>query len=221
MQNSTSTRLFAYWNDIRGPRMAPHRFEVEPARIADILAQTFILEHDDENKFRFRLAGTQVCDHFGREFRGHDILNMWAGEDRINFERILRGSSLEGAVSVVAFEAQTADGRTASFEMLILPLVHSGNAITRLLGCISADDNPPAWLGTQPVATQRVKRISMIWPDGRPHAILQKSDKQLPFSQVPGHKRVVSIDRRNFRVYDGGRSDLPRAPRVSGEHSDQ
>lgn len=204
MKHTTSTRLFAYWNDIRGARTAPHRFEVEPSRISDVLAQTFILERDQETNFRFRLAGTQLCDHFGREFRNYNILNMWTGEDRINFERVLRGCAFEGSVGVVALEAKSAEGKTVHYEMLLLPLIHAGNTITRLLGCLSVENRPPSWLGTQPIVTQSIKRISMIWPDGKPHAILQKSDRQLPFSQQPKHKRIVSIDRRNFRVFDGG-----------------
>lgn len=191
--------------------MAPNRFEVEPSRISDILAQTFILERDQDNKFQFRLAGTKVCDQFGREFRGQNILNLWTGEDRVNFERVLRGCSFEGSVGVVTFEARTADDLATNFEMLLLPLVHSGNAITRLLGCISPDGTAPAWLGTKSMVHQKVKRISIIWPDGHPHAMLHKTKKQLPFSQIPKHKRVVSTDRRNFRVFDGGRVDAPSA----------
>lgn len=214
MKTTTSARLFAYWNDIRGARMAPHRFEVEPARISDILAQTFILEHDEENNFCFRIAGTQICEQFGREFRGHNILNMWLDDDRVNFERVLRGAAHEGAVGVVDLDARTSDGRSVHLEMVLLPLVHSGNTITRLLGCISPQEAAPVWLGTNALVGQRIKRICMIWPDGKPHAIVQKSDRQLPFSQQPRHKRVVSIDRRNFRVFDGGRSDttVPTVP---------
>jgi len=207
MKNATSTRLFAYWNEIRGPRMAPHRFEVEPSRIADILAQTFILERDADGKFRFRLAGTQICEHFGREFRGQDILNLWTGEDRVNFERVLRGTAFEGAVGVVAFDAKAMDGSKVSLELMLLPLVHNGNAITRLMGCISPDKIAPGWLGTIPLSTQKISRVSIIWPDGHPHAVIARTEQQLPFSQVPGPKRVVSIDRRSFRVFEGGRSD--------------
>lgn len=220
MKNNTSSRLFAYWNEIRGPRMAPHRFEIEPSRISDILAQTFILERDAENTFRFRLAGTQICDHFGREFRGHNILELWHEDDRINFDRVLRGASFEGAVGVVALEAHTANDKSATFEMLLLPLVHSGSAITRLLGAISPDEDAPSWLGTTAVVRQRIKRISMIWPDGRPHSILQKSEKQLPFSKGPAHKRVVSSNRRNFRVFDGGRSNGPQPSKPAADGTD-
>ena len=47
MQQRTNQILFAYWNDVRGERLAPRRFEIEPARIATILPETFILERLD------------------------------------------------------------------------------------------------------------------------------------------------------------------------------
>ncbi|MEO0619906.1 MAG: PAS domain-containing protein [Pseudomonadota bacterium] len=207
MKNQTSTRLFGYWNDLRGPRMAPNRFEVEPSRITDILSQTFILERTAADQFLFRLAGTQVCENFGCEFRGREILEMFEQGDRPNFERILRGTFFEGSVGVVSIEAQTPDGRAWTFEMLLLPLIHSGNAVTRVLGALSPDEPGPEWLGSIPLVSQSIRRISMIWPDGHPHAIIERNEHQLPFSQIPGPKRVVSIDRRNFRVFDGGRID--------------
>ncbi len=210
MNSDTSTQLFAYWNDIRGSRIAPHRFEIEPARIADILAETFVLERDQENTFRFRLAGTHVCDQFGREFRGHDILDMWTGEDRISFERVLRSVAFEGAVGVVSMDASSASGKTTPYEILLLPLVHAGTAITRILGSMSVEDTPPAWLASVPLVSQKIRRVTMIWPDGRPHAVLQRSERQHPFSPLPQHKRVLSINQRSFRVFEGGLSE--RAP---------
>ncbi|MEL7544043.1 MAG: PAS domain-containing protein [Pseudomonadota bacterium] len=211
MKNQASTRLFGYWNDLRGPRMAPNRFEVEPSRITDILAQTFILERNANDQFMFRLAGTQICENFGREFRGEQVLGLFEQGDRSNFERILRGTFFEGSVGVVSVDARTPDGRTTSFEMLLLPLIHSGTAITRVLGAFSPDEPCPEWLGTIPLTSQSIRQISMIWPDGHPPSMIERNEHQLPFSQIPGPKRVVSIDRRNFRVFEGGRSDVPQA----------
>ncbi|WP_372930848.1 PAS domain-containing protein, partial [Methyloceanibacter sp.] len=44
MQQPTSKQLFAYWDHIRNGRIAPRRFEIEPAKIANILRETFIAE---------------------------------------------------------------------------------------------------------------------------------------------------------------------------------
>jgi len=65
MQQPTSRQLYAYWDGIRNGRIAPRRFEIEPARIASLLPETFIAECTGLLGFRFRLAGTKICEHFG------------------------------------------------------------------------------------------------------------------------------------------------------------
>ena len=66
-----------------------------------------------------------------------------------------------------------------------------------------------------PITAQRLKHFSLIWPDGRPHALIAKSDRQAPFLREPRYVRVVRSDRRSFRVYEGGRTDAP-LPRTKG-----
>ncbi|MGI9407217.1 MAG: PAS domain-containing protein [Hyphomicrobiaceae bacterium] len=216
MKNRASQTLYSYWNEIRRSRIAPHRFEVQPARIADILPDTFILEKDEFGTFRFRLAGTRICEAFGREFRGQNILKLWAPDDEATVQRVLHNAVYEGAVGVLTMDAKSKSGRTVPFEILVLPLIHSGNAISRILGSISIIGPTPGWLGSEPLVIQTISYVSIIWPDGRPHAILQKSDRQPPFSPLPEHKRVVSIERRNFRVFDGGRSESEGSPARPG-----
>ncbi|MEL6288036.1 MAG: PAS domain-containing protein [Pseudomonadota bacterium] len=211
MQTETSSRLFTYWNDLRGPRMAPNRFEIEPARIADLLSRTFILERDAAEQFVFRLAGTLICERFGREFRGANILSLLTQTDCASLERVLKSVTHESAVGVVTLDASTGDGRITPLEMLILPLIHDGSTVSRLLGALATIGEPPAWLGHTPIAQTSVTRVSMIWPDGHPHALIDGAARQLPFSQIQGPKRVVSIDRRRFRVFDGGRDAAQNA----------
>jgi hypothetical protein len=68
MQQPTSRQLYAYWDRVRNGRVAPRRSEVEPAKIAALLPETFIAECAGMLGYRFRLAGTKR--QFGRELRG-------------------------------------------------------------------------------------------------------------------------------------------------------
>lgn len=77
MQQPTSRQLYAYWDRVRNGRVAPRRFEIEPAKIAALLPQTFIAENAGMLSYRFRLAGTKICEQFGRELRGADLLGLW------------------------------------------------------------------------------------------------------------------------------------------------
>ena len=56
MKHTTTQNLYAYWNAMRGARLAPRRFEIEPAQIADILPDTFILERVDFETYPFSVS---------------------------------------------------------------------------------------------------------------------------------------------------------------------
>lgn len=205
MKQPTSRILYNYWNDIRRNRLAPSRFEIEPAQIAPILSETFILERTDEESYPFRLAGTRICERFGRELRGQDFAWL-AGEDHGIVRKVLTAVTSEGAVAVIEFEADTADGRSATFEAVVMPLVHPADEVTRYLGAISAID-PPAWLGAEPLTPSGLLCHDVIWPEGRSLDLLGDHDRQLPFSPELAAARVVRFERRHFRILDGGRKE--------------
>ena len=203
MKQKTSQILYSYWNEVRGERVAPHRFEIEPARIVSILPETFILERVDAATYRFRLAGTRICEQFGVEFRGTNFLELWVNGNRHILARHLANITEHGVVGVFNFEASTNDHRAIQFEVLMLPLVHTGTSVDRVLGTISAIETPP-WLGTERLHARRLVRHELIWPDGRPHSRIEITHRQAPFLPQLRGARFVRVDRRQFRVYDGG-----------------
>ena len=138
MQQPPSRQLYAYWDRIRNGRMAPRRFEIEPAKIASLLRETFIAECTGLLAFRFRLAGTKVCQHFGRELRGVDFLSLWSVHDRDAIGSLVRNIVNDGAVGHGVFLARTETNRQAVFEFTLLPLIHTGLSINRVLGSITA-----------------------------------------------------------------------------------
>lgn len=207
MKERTSQLLYAYWNDVRGDRVAPRRFDIEPSRITAILPDTFILERLSRTEYAFRLAGTRLCELFGREFRGTNLLQLLDEQaDREALERVLESVCREGAAGIVTLEARDRADRGLRLEMLLLPLVHSGLEISRVLGSLVAS-GASTWLGQETILAPRLKTFNLVWPDGRPHALLEKSDRQAPFVRGARHSRIVHSERRSFRVYEGGLSD--------------
>jgi hypothetical protein len=203
MKHKTIQTLYAYWNEVRAGRMAPRRFEIEPARIAGILADTFILELAEPDTYRYRLAGTRICEQFGQELRGADFLASWSEADRARLAGDISHIVAQGGAGVIEFIAMAADGSAADFEAVLLPLVHTNNAVDRILGAVGALDAPD-WLGTRRLLERRLASHQIVWPDGRPHALIDKVDRQAPFLPGVRHARLVRSDRRQFRVYDGG-----------------
>jgi hypothetical protein len=204
MQNTTSQVLYKYWNEIRGTRVAPRRFEVEPARFAGILPETFVVECETGEGHRFRLAGTRIGERLGFELRGREFRDLFDSKDPLDFRRFLDSITGQGAVGVITLDMPAASGRTARFEMVLLPLIHTEDRITRLLGALSTCDHEP-WLGSEPLLPGRLVSRGIIWPDGRPHAVAERMVQPSPFKQDFTLSRIVRSRRRLFRVYDGGR----------------
>lgn len=206
MKHKTSKTLYAYWNEIRGTRQAPRRFEIEPARLAPILPEAFILERIGTSAYRFRLAGTRLCEIFGMEFRGRDFMDLWEHSDSLAVGHTLGRVADRGAVGLLEFEARGPSGRAVHFEALIAPLSQNNSVIDRFLGSISTTDNAH-WLGGEPLTERYLLRHELIWPDQLANANAQPVFKPV-LNPAIRDARLVRIDRRNFRVYEGGLSRL-------------
>ena len=203
MQQSTSRQLYAYWDRVRNGRIAPRRFEIEPGQIASVLPETFIAEHVGVPGCRFRLVGTKICAQFGKELRGSDLLSLFGTEDRDSLAALLRSVYCDAAMGEVQFDAYTEAHRHVKFEMILLPLIHTGNTVNRILGSMSAFD-PPFWLGTTPLRHCEIAKLELHWP-----AADQDEDQHPPAPKPMIDKPLTATDlvrsvRHRFRVYQGG-----------------
>lgn len=202
MKETVSQALYSYWNDLRGERLAPKRFEIEPSCIAANLPDTFILERIAPSTLRFRLAGTRICEAFGIDFRGVNLFQLFDAADVRILERHIALSASDGAVCVFQIEAASAKGLSADFELLILPLTHTRDTIDRFLGAL-APINKPDWLGTVALTQRKLVSHEIVWPGGAPLPV-ETSQHQTPFMPVIREAKIVRSNRRQFRVYEGG-----------------
>jgi hypothetical protein len=208
MRQRTSNLLYSYWNSVRQGRRAPCRYEIEPAKIAALLPETFIVECGARTEYRIRLAGTRICDQFGRELRNSSLLDFWTPHDREAMANLLHNVIQDGAVGVAHFAARKEGDRRVDFEMTLMPLIHNDQSVNRVLGCITAID-PPFWLGTVRLDDFELKDVNLLWPDGAP-VFITASGETFADGPVPGgHLDRLSADeaRRRFKVYEGGRAD--------------
>lgn len=205
MKQRTTQTLYAYWNELRAGRVAPRRLEIEPARIGSILPETFMLERTDAATYRYRLAGTRLCETFRAELRGTNMLDGWDEPDRAALARHLTATCEQGAVTLLIIEASAGTTRRVQFEVILLPLMHANDAIERVIGAMSAMSSPH-WLGHERLTDKRLIRHELIWPDGRPHSVVERGGRQAPFIRSNAPTTVIRDERRNFRVLDGGRS---------------
>lgn len=207
---------------MRGARLAPRRYEMEPAHIAALLAETLIIERLANGDCRIRVAGTGVCDNLGVNLRGQSFFALWSHEDQVVLRDNINTISEYGSAGFYTLTGTlTSDDPAAHFELLLLPLTHLEDRIDRMLGCLVLD-NAPEWLKEAPPAALTLRSNELIWPEGRPR-VYAKIKARLPdpplFQRLDApvfgkrndirRARLVRDARRSFLVYDGGRAQEP------------
>jgi hypothetical protein len=206
MKHRTSRALFAYWDSVRAQQIAPQRFEIDPSRISAILPYTFILERIDSETLRYRLAGTRMCEIFGRELRGTNFLDGWSVKDRMSLQRQVSVLGSQGAVLNLYVKLGTFENETVECEVILLPLMHATRTISRVLGALSPLSTP-AWLTERPIRSKSILANELVWPGRDAHAVIARVPNDCaPDVMRERPARIVRSQRRQFRVVDGGRS---------------
>ena len=209
MRHHATQAIFSYWNELRAGRRAPRRLEIDPQRLGGLLLDSFILERTSRTSFDFRLAGTRISSWLGTDLRTRNFFALWGEADRAMLERHFAAIVELGRVGVFTGEAGFASGpeaaqQTATFELIVLPLMHTGQAIDRLLCLLVAlDDEAPGPSG----AAQAIKLLAAeeIWPDGPAEDTLGLAGDPPALHPTVRTARIVRDGRRQFRVYQGGR----------------
>ncbi len=223
MQRESTKILFNYWNEIRGSRSAPERKDVEPTKIRQALGNTFILESNeaiDNGEFAFRLAGSHLCSAYCRELKARSFANLWHKRDRDAINTLIKAVTEDHAVALITFEGTSSSANKMTFETILLPLRHNGSSSNRILGAMSAADEP-YWFGAQPIVEQRITGLRLIWPDdfGVTDSFLEASTDfpgvavgdhgGVSAQRAPGLSKIHGVDARRYAhlsVIDGGRN---------------
>ncbi len=210
MKHKTTQALFDYWNAMRAGRPAPLRSEIEPGAIRRLLPHVFILERNDKQSYRFRLAGTGLCSVYGMEFRGHNFLSMWQDDCRDSLDKALAEVTTNGNIAIVEYTASTNDHREVTFEMILMPLAQENGAITRVLGA-ALPMNESVWIGDRLLARQWIDRLKIADPERMP-----KRD----FTREPSVEAARRIVRERPPIMNAAVASLAhRRPPLRGERT--
>jgi hypothetical protein len=167
VKHPASRELHAYWDRLRGARAAPSQSRFDPAALSTVLGSLFVLDAVPERGFPFRLAGTRVCDLFGRELREQPLLELFAEADRTALGDTLAAVVDDAAVAVARVEAPTEkiSGRVEA-ECLLLPLRPEGRAPLRLIGSLGILEGG-ALADVTFVRELSLRQVRILWPSGR------------------------------------------------------
>jgi hypothetical protein len=190
VKTATTRKLFAYWNERRGSRLAPERGDIEPAAIRDVLGNSFIISFDPPADHPFRLAGTKMCALFGHELKDEPFGALWDAASQKLVRETVAIVADEAAPVVAGAAAATAEG-TFDLELLLLPLYHRGKRHVRLLGALTPVA-VPYWLGLVRVTTLTLGALRHVGP-------------AIETLEAPRLVKGSGRPRRGLTVYDGGR----------------
>jgi hypothetical protein len=133
--------LFDYWQHKRGGRVATARADIVPSEIKPLLQRIMIADVvGTPPRFRFRLAGTLVVDHFGEEITGRflDELDLAkCGQHIVEEYRKV----VESCTPLCSRWRYTkSSGKLVSYERLLMPLSSDGKAVDMILGAVAVEE---------------------------------------------------------------------------------
>jgi len=137
MQTKAATALYDYWTRQRGERPAPLRAAIEPADIATILPDVFILEQSRLRNPRFRLAGTRFCAQFGRELKETDFDALFSPDLRSRVARITENVMAHATPALMTVQLVDGALETTDAEIVLLPLASKGRTADRIIGAFA------------------------------------------------------------------------------------
>jgi hypothetical protein len=130
-----SRKMFRHWEMTRAEAACPTREAFELAPIKDVMADMVIIDRDHlRSGFRYRLAGTRVCELYGRNITGQDVLIGWD-----NFEKDVIGRHLLTVVNqkqpaVIRMRLTTNRTQLIAAELLALPVAMPGSHRIQIIG---------------------------------------------------------------------------------------
>ena len=124
-------RTFDYWRSKATGGQIPRRAAIDPTELADVLSCLIIVEVV-EDRFRYRLVGTEVAANAGGDFTGSylDAQNFANRDFYLACYRDVRAC----AKPVFGLDHWAySDGRSGVAEFAMLPLAFEGNTVAQIL----------------------------------------------------------------------------------------
>jgi hypothetical protein len=130
--HSNTQAMINHWRALRGAAPAPAREAIDPADLAEILTQVFLLGRTSP-VLPFRLAGGLLTDLHGRSLRGESFLDLWGWPSRAAVRDAVV-STVRDREPVVIYADAAAAGGVLELEIFLAPLAGPEGVLDRLLG---------------------------------------------------------------------------------------
>jgi len=128
-------KFFDYWRSKRTGRGLPSRADIDPIEIPWALPWIFLMDYEEPETFRYRLAGQELADVFGRNLKGCSLQDVLSAEALPSVTE--RWMPLVDSRAVICMKGMVyeAKGRLPIGERIMLPLADEPDGpVTGLLG---------------------------------------------------------------------------------------
>ena len=186
-----SRKLFCYWEALRAERPCPTREEFSLSDIRMYMPDMFVLERDHIRKsFRFRLAGTNVCELFKANLTGCDVLAGWDSFEADVINKHLIQSISNSQPTLFRTRLSTDIRQQVAAEFIALPIRMRGSERVQLIGGYFSF-RPPHGICHTAITGRELLAIRSVWTEYQ--------------NVMAGRPAAASPDRR-FKVIAGGLS---------------
>jgi hypothetical protein len=131
VQSARIHRIFEYWRSKASAGQLPRRAAIDPIDLAEVLSCLIIVEVI-EDRFRYRLVGTEVAANAGGDFTGA-FLDEQNFANRDFYLACYRDVRAHGKPMFGLDHWAYSDGRNGVAEFAMLPLAFEGNDVAQIL----------------------------------------------------------------------------------------
>jgi len=136
-------QLEAYWLALRLGDQIPHRADVDPRGLSDVLEYAFILERIAPGVARVRVAGSHLNDLMGMEVRGMPISAMFVTQARNQLANTIETVLAGPRTAKIRLTSKGSIGRGAmQGGIYMAPLCDDQGYASRILGCLQTTGKP-------------------------------------------------------------------------------
>jgi hypothetical protein len=196
MLHPGSRQLFRYWETLRAEKAYPRREDIDFAAIKSVMADLVVIERDFlRNSFRYRLAGSRVCELFDTNLTSTDVFAGWGSFETDVMRRHLEIALTEFQPVVIRMRLTSERNQQMAAELVVLPVqVQNSNRI-QLIGGLFPFRPTAGWVHTA-IVTRELVSARVIWTEHQ-GIIPQKLDVAPQPADLRGQER-------KFRLIDGG-----------------
>ncbi|OUS36040.1 diguanylate cyclase [Rhodobacterales bacterium 56_14_T64] len=153
----------AYWTALRQGEDVPHRSQIDPRGLENILSQTFVLERIAPGIARFRLAGQKLNEMAGMEVRGMPLTAFFTPAARKQVSAALEHMfDTPSIVELTLSSVATRNHPAQEARILMLPLRSDLGDVSRALGVFVSEGNPTKTSQRFDVVATDLRQVSSI-----------------------------------------------------------